>query len=505
MPLAFPDSIQLYEICTNKIKQGINKVFHEKFDRKKPSSLENRLKLCVNIAIAIHCIHETGTYVFVDLKPQNVLIDPNGRVSIVDLDSLQVSKNSNIIHHGHVATPEYTPFEGSSLNPSINYIPPTWDYFSMAVIFYEIIFGLHPYVATSLKPYEKLTTIQEAIKNGLFVFGLKSQYLKAPEQHDNFKLLPSNIQKYFIDAFDKGNTSPLLRPSAQDWGKVLAEEVANETDKVNIKCPVCGNDTNFSRHRSVQINCIGCNSVLDIRKGNVFGYTKEKIVYQDRTVYKDKEVVKTKGSTLWKIISAVVIFILFFVYLNLSDNINTLKYEIATIQNLKEDELATLRTENSNLVIENGKLKTEVNDLKDEIRKENSYGRSSYFSSLISVDMLAIFDEEGRNYNLLVPAKGDVTYIYPVLEISYPKNFSFPKEVDVSVKFIYPDGSLSRGTGSSATYTYTDRIEINGADSRIRLSRWGKKTRGDYTIFGDYKIEIWINNQLKASTKFTIF
>lgn len=362
MPFAFPDSVQLYEICTTKISSKVQKVFHDKFDRKNSRSLENRLKLCVNIAIAIHCIHETGIYVFVDLKPQNILIDPFGKVSIVDLDSLQVAKNFNIIHHGHVATPEYTPFEGASLNPSINFIPPTWDYFSLAVIFYEIIFGLHPFVATSLKPYENLTTIQDSIKNGLFVFGSRSHFLKPPSQHNNFKLLPENVKNSFIDAFDRGNGSPLLRPSAQNWGKILVEEVAKETEKVDLNCPVCSKKITVSKHTNVKMNCIGCDATVEFSKGKVFGYSRDKVVTHNNTVYQDREIIKNGSSGIWKVSTVLLIFILFVMFASYEDRISTIEDKNVQVYQLDE-EISALKINNNNLTLEKERLEGEVKSL----------------------------------------------------------------------------------------------------------------------------------------------
>jgi DNA-binding helix-hairpin-helix protein with protein kinase domain len=161
MPLAFNDSIQLYELCTPKLKKNLSAIWHQKFDRSHDESVKNRIKLCINLAIAIFNIHKVGNYVLVDMKPQNILITADGKVSIVDLDSIQIANKTQVIHNGHVATPEYTPPEGAKLNPSTDYIPETWDRFSLAVIYYELLFGVHPFVSTSTRPYEHISTIDE--------------------------------------------------------------------------------------------------------------------------------------------------------------------------------------------------------------------------------------------------------------------------------------------------------------------------------------------------------
>ncbi len=286
MPLAFNDSIQLYELCTVKIRKSLGSVWKQKFERKNSDSLEKRLKLCVNLSIAIHKIHSTGNYVLVDMKPQNILVSQEGKVSIVDLDSLQVSENGVVLHKGHVATPEYVPPEGKYLSPSKDFISETWDRFSLAVILYEFIFGIHPFVATGTGAYEKITTIDESIRNGLFVFGEKSGYLQIAPLHNNFKQLPQSLKICFLNAFDKGHGDPEARPSAQRWGEKIYRAVILETEKAVIKCPVCNRGSSVPKNKHTRFNCPVCNAKIEAKNGQIIGYVaevvKEKVVYKER-------------------------------------------------------------------------------------------------------------------------------------------------------------------------------------------------------------------------------
>jgi DNA-binding helix-hairpin-helix protein with protein kinase domain len=233
MPFAFKESIQLYELCTLNLVGKLNRIWEEKFVRGNLYSLLNRMKLCVNIAIGIMEIHEQNNYVFVDVKPQNILVNPDGQISIVDLDSMQISKNEVVVHSGQVATPEYTPKEGEGLSPLQHFIPETWDRFSMAVIFYELMFGIHPFIATSKGSYRHITTIEESIKNGLFVFGSKQLFLDAAPPHEHYKLLPKAIQNYFSMAFD-ANIEPSERPSAKQWATCIANELTQSIEYLNF-------------------------------------------------------------------------------------------------------------------------------------------------------------------------------------------------------------------------------------------------------------------------------
>ncbi|MDF9800551.1 serine/threonine protein kinase [Catalinimonas alkaloidigena] len=232
MPLAYSNSIQLYELCTPKIKPKLLPEW-SKFDRTTGEGVVIRLKLCVNIAIAIHIIHCMKKYVLVDMKPQNILVNQIGNISIIDLDSIQISNGKKVAFYGPVATPEYVPPEGIQLKPNENHIPSSWDLFSLAVIFYEIIFGLHPFAATANGKYETCTTISDKISSGLFPYGSNSKFITMmPPLHHNFTLLPNVLQSYFIRAFDNKIFKPEHRPSSEMWGKFFFKEI-NQPSKRN--------------------------------------------------------------------------------------------------------------------------------------------------------------------------------------------------------------------------------------------------------------------------------
>ncbi len=229
MKKAFSGSIQLYELTSLQIKTGTD--WQAKYNRGNARGIQNRLKLCVNIAIAIHSVHQSKRYVLVDLKPQNVLVTKDGKVSVIDIDSIQIANNGKVYYHAKVVTPEYTPKESERLNPSKAYVPDTWDRFSMAVIFYEIIFGLHPYTATSKGQYAAITTINEKIRANLYVHGSKKNYLAViPPPHTNYGIIPQPLKDLFLRSFETGSSNPNLRPSAEEWGKTMVEELKKKVN-----------------------------------------------------------------------------------------------------------------------------------------------------------------------------------------------------------------------------------------------------------------------------------
>jgi len=228
MPLAFSGSIQLYELCTKKMKAKLPQKWKLKYDRDKNGGIEARLKLCTNLASAINSVHQLKSYVLVDLKPQNVLITIDGKVSLIDCDSIQISNNGRIMFPAKVATAEYVPPEGGRINPSKNTVNQSWDRFSLAIVFYEIIFGLHPYTATFKGKYQNSTTIDLKIKGGLFVHGKKKDYVSVlPPLHKNYAIIPKQIQVLFERAFSLGHNMPDVRPTAEEWGKTLYSIIIN--------------------------------------------------------------------------------------------------------------------------------------------------------------------------------------------------------------------------------------------------------------------------------------
>jgi serine/threonine protein kinase len=225
MPLAFSGSVSLAEICNSNMDK-MSPIWRQKYDRASAAGIESRLKLCVNIAAAVNLIHRQDKYVLVDLKPQNLLVTSDGKVSIIDMDSIQIANNGAVVFPAQFATPEYVPAEGNKINPSRDFIPESWDRFSMAVMFYQILFGLHPYAASFKGQYQDSTSISDSIKNGLFVFGARKSYVHVkPRLHENFGRIPFSLQDLFMKAFDAGYVDPGRRPRAEEWGRKIFEEI----------------------------------------------------------------------------------------------------------------------------------------------------------------------------------------------------------------------------------------------------------------------------------------
>lgn len=223
MPLAFENSVLCYNICRMRMPKDLPDVWSVSYDRNTKIGLINRLKILVNIAIPVHAIHSLGKYVLVDFKPQNMLITEDGRISIIDLDSVQI-QDGGITFYCPVATPDYLPPElqhDAQLGSHI--LGVSCDLFSLAVIYYQVLYGLHPFTVTAKDT--GITELRELISHDLFPYGAFSHKVAVvPKPHQKFRLLPLQIQQLFRQAL--GHV-PSQRPSAEVWGKTIFTFISN--------------------------------------------------------------------------------------------------------------------------------------------------------------------------------------------------------------------------------------------------------------------------------------
>lgn len=219
MPRAEGEPLEV--LCAPKLPKHLGSEW-QRLDFRYEESMRLRAKVCYNIAAAIHRLHQTGQYVLVDLKPENIILQANGLISMVDMDSIEVLLQGDTLYPATVATPEYTPPEYyRGVQPGKVSIGDSWDRFSMAVIFYRLLFGIHPYAATALPPFDSLHALGDKIREGLFVQALeqRARFAVVPPLHQRFSDLDRGLQALFIQAFEAGQNDPQQRPSAEEWGR----------------------------------------------------------------------------------------------------------------------------------------------------------------------------------------------------------------------------------------------------------------------------------------------
>lgn len=230
MPTAFSHSRDLYILSYYAKGKTIADRFKKdtdwfgKYERNTGEGILNRLKMIANISQAFHQIHQSGNYVALDIKPTNILATNTGKISIVDTDSFQIAETDRILFPGAAATPEYCAPEFEEQFVQKRPFTVSNDLFSLSVMFYQIIMGLHPFTgAKLLSPYdtEEYSELKSVIHRSLFIYGCNKRYIEKlnPNPHAFFERMPKTLQLLFIRAFD----APNYRPTMEEWYKELVK------------------------------------------------------------------------------------------------------------------------------------------------------------------------------------------------------------------------------------------------------------------------------------------
>ncbi len=227
MPLAFENSRDLGILSKNRIGKSLSQLYpnnpdwHNKYELDSDAGLNNRLKIVTNIAIAFHFIHESNKYLIADLKPESILA--TAKISIVGVDSFQISEGNKLLFAASAYTPGYLAPDAIEFINKKQSIPQSCDNFAAAIVFYSILVGIHPFVGFVVNPNFITNldgTTEGNIKEGLFAFGENRAHLTIPPNspHENFNRLPSSVQHLFGEAFSSNTQN---RPSMEKWAKVL--------------------------------------------------------------------------------------------------------------------------------------------------------------------------------------------------------------------------------------------------------------------------------------------
>lgn len=233
MPNSFSNSQDLNILRFNvfgkhihdRFKKSKDRPWWYKYERDTDEGLINRMKILCNCAIAFNTLHQTGDYVLIDIKPENIHATADGKISILDTDSIQISKNGKLLFGGDGETRDYFPRHGVILVQNNKPLDVDCDRFTMAVMFYMILIGPHPYASLmKLPPYDNCNTTREMIDAGLYAYGPKMDtYLKFPNPnpHKIFTRLSKDMQRLFMQAFSDN----LNKPSSEDWAKCFIAEI----------------------------------------------------------------------------------------------------------------------------------------------------------------------------------------------------------------------------------------------------------------------------------------
>lgn len=263
----------------------------EKFAFSQPNFSIIRLQIAYNICAAVAAVHAKEDYVLVDLKPVNIKITDQGLICIIDLDSIQVAEKGKVLFASKVATPEYSPPEASQ-NPTIK--NEYWDRFSLAVIIYRILVGIHPFSGSLKPPYETITVYEELIQKGFYPHGKnKNKFEAINDAHNKLLNYPHSVIDAFQKVFDTFLNQPDKRPPAVEWCNALTakpEILKFEVDKaivpldtpINLKwnvknatkieiIKIDNNITDVTNHNNTTTYTIAKSSKFTLKATNSFG------------------------------------------------------------------------------------------------------------------------------------------------------------------------------------------------------------------------------------------
>ncbi|NJL13485.1 MAG: hypothetical protein HC913_11090 [Microscillaceae bacterium] len=205
-------------LCALKLSALLDEDWQARYGREQAQNLAARFIIGQNLAQALCHLHQRGQYVVVDLKPENIRVALNGQLSLIDMDSVAVMAEGKLKFAAEKLTTEYSPPERTHIDYRKELIPETWDRFSLAVILYKLLLGLHPFTATGRDEWAACDNYAQKIEAGLFPHGSRAKRLAVvPKPHENFAALPAQVQALFLRSFDEGLEQPEKRPSALEW------------------------------------------------------------------------------------------------------------------------------------------------------------------------------------------------------------------------------------------------------------------------------------------------
>lgn len=218
MLMAFNGSHSLYDI---NLKDGT-----ETFARTTERGMSNRLKVLYNISNVIGILHQYG-YLLADFKLQNILFTDSGKLSMIDMDSVQIVENGKLLFELTAATAEYAYPKELHLLKTKRPLTPAWDIYSFAIVAYQILLGIHPFTAsTELRDSHggSITTPDQLMANNMFPFGIRAKDIFAkPPVHNYFLQLPKEMRRLFVNTFDLS----MIPPSIGQWKKTLKDAILN--------------------------------------------------------------------------------------------------------------------------------------------------------------------------------------------------------------------------------------------------------------------------------------
>lgn len=227
--LSHPNIVQVYDwgeyngtyfICIEYIEGDSLK---EIIEKKGPLAPETAIGYALQISSALYAAHKNNL-IHRDIKPQNILITPEGKVKVADFGIAKsiitdVTRTLNIMGTAHYISPEQA--KGEVLDHRT-------DIYSLGIVIYEML--------TADVPFRGGSSIDISLKH------IYEKPLKPSELIEN---IPEKLEKIIMHCLEK---EPAARYS--DLVKLISDLQNYKTDKplsFNIKSPVTGRKNVFKQ------------------------------------------------------------------------------------------------------------------------------------------------------------------------------------------------------------------------------------------------------------------
>ncbi len=206
------------------------------------------VRVAQNISIAFAAAHQQGI-VIGDVNHGSVRVSGDGRVRLIDCDSMQVTAGGKVLRC-LVGVDTYTPPELQGLRLGEIDRTPDHDAFGLAVLIFHLLFlGRHPFAGVPLSKTAP-SDIAGAIKAGAYAYTASPRLLRPPPNAPGPDLVTQDVGSLFEAAFAvPAPGQPPARPSARAWHDRLGElaatirvcgrNTAHHFSSAAGKCPWC--------------------------------------------------------------------------------------------------------------------------------------------------------------------------------------------------------------------------------------------------------------------------
>ena len=264
-------------------------------------------------------------------------------------------------------------------------------------------------------------------------------------------VLPQKLKDCFINALDIGNNNPNIRPTAEDWGKAIFEELQP------VIVPTPNPPSNNQQ------------SVMFVDR------VVEKVVQKEveKVVYKDKD-----NSN----------FVIYSIIVTLLAIISSLHWFIT------ENQSSSFQQEKTELQSQLSSIKTEKTQLQEKLKK-TANGKPFIIES-IDFENSAEKGDFKNSFNF-----DKVKYISPRVKIISLQDLG---RVKFFIKYFHPDGSIDRNPDISPVgYSFDIEQYISSNTDELSGSGWGRE-EGYAFSRGKHKVEIWYDGKLIGSDVFIV-